>query len=242
MTLVLNRNADVLEVFLDRTAQGNRLNAELITELTGVLQTASAAGGPHVVLLAANGPDFSLGRERQPGAVQTPRMVEEEFTRIQALNEALSGCPAVTVAAVHGRAEGAALSLAARCDIVLAARDAQLSFPEIPHGIPPTIVLSRYAYVLPRSILGDLFFGGRVLDGAEAVQFGLAARAVDTELLLPAAREEAVRIASYDRASVLVVKRYLAQLDSIPSREAPAVGIAAYALEMAERAARAGAA
>ncbi len=242
MTLVLHRDADVLEVFLDRVEEDNRLNAELITELTEVLDTAGSADGPHVVLLAANGPDFSLGRERQPGVIQTPRMVEAEFTRIQALNEALSSCGAVTIAAVHGRAEGAALSLAARSDIVLAARDARLSFPEIPHGIPPTIVLSRYAYVLPRSILGDLFFGGRVIDGAEAVQFGLAARSVDAGLLLPAARELASQIAGYDRASVRVVKQFLAQLDSIPLREAPAVGIAAYALEMAERAARAGAA
>jgi enoyl-CoA hydratase/carnithine racemase len=65
--------------------------------------------------------------------------------------------------------------------------NAKMSFPEIPHGIPPTIVLSHYRYVLPRNLLGDLIYTGRELTGAEAIQAGLAACSVpDAELELVA--------------------------------------------------------
>ena len=54
-----------------------------------------------------------------------------------------------------------------------AAEDARLSFPEVSHGIPPTIVLSHYRYVLPAKILADLVFTGRELSGREALAAGL---------------------------------------------------------------------
>ncbi|MGW4424781.1 enoyl-CoA hydratase/isomerase family protein [Streptosporangium sp. NPDC004631] len=237
MSLRTQRTDRVLRVTLDRPDQGNRLNAEVLNALTDVLAEAQSGPDPvSVVILDAAGEDFSLGRERVPGAPTNPKAITAEFELIQRTNEALGSCTAVTVAALHGRAEGAGLSLAARCDIVVAADDAVLSFPEIPHGIPPTIVLSHYRYVLPQHILGDLIFTGRELDGREAVAFGLAARHVPRAALADEVTAIADQVAGYDQASIQLVKRFLRMTTSLSPNDAPSTGIALYAVEMADRA------
>jgi enoyl-CoA hydratase/carnithine racemase len=234
MTVLTEQEGDVLVVSLNRPEADNRLDAATIEQLTGIFEGATPAE-PAVIVLRSTGPDFSLGRQRGPANSSNPASITAEFERIQRLNEAVERCGAVTIAAVTGRAEGAGLSLAGRCDIVVVAEDARLSFPEIPHGIPPTIVLSHYRYVLPRSILGDLIYGGRVLDGREATQFGLAARCVPTEDTVDTAMSLAAQIAGYDRRSIALVKRYLAATETVSPVDAPRLGIALYAIEMADR-------
>jgi enoyl-CoA hydratase/carnithine racemase len=237
MSVSIRRENAILTLALDRPDAGNRLDAATVDQLTAAFEGVSTeADPPAVVVLTSTSPDFSLGRERVPGAPQNPRAITAEFERIQRLNEAVQRCAAVTVAAVTGRAEGAGLSVAARCDIVVVAEDAQLSFPEIPHGIPPTIVLSHYRYVLPRAVLGDLIYTGRVLDGLDAVHFGLAARAVPEPQVLEVVQEIADQVAGSDRRSIALVKDFLARTETVPPVEAPGLGIAMYAVEMADRA------
>ncbi|WP_111720210.1 enoyl-CoA hydratase/isomerase family protein [Homoserinimonas sp. OAct 916] len=237
MSLTVVREGAIVHITLNRPEQGNRLNREMLLELKQSLQDAQGADEPAaVVTLTAAGDDFSLGRERVPGTPQNPKAVTAEFELIQSLNQALTDCSAVTIAGIRGRAEGAGLSLAARCDIVVTADDASLSFPEIPHGIPPTIVLSHYKYVLPRNILGDLIFTGRVLNGPEAVVHGLAARSVSADTVEQTVQSLAQQISGYDHASIHMVKNFLSRSATLSPAEAPNLGIAMYAVEMADRA------
>lgn len=236
MSLHVETMDDIAILSLDRPEAENRLNAAMLEKIaTTLTRLGDDPEGPSVVVLRSNGPDFSLGRERVPGAPQTPVAITEEFTRIQRVNEVLQHSPLVTIAAIRGRAEGAGLSLAARCDIVVVAEDARLSFPEIPHGIPPTIVLSHYRYVLPRNLLGDLIFTGRELSGTESVPAGLAARAVPGDEVESTAMNLARQVSGYDRRSRRLVKEFLNRTESLAPRDAPAHGIALYAVEMADR-------
>lgn len=237
MTLIVERTAGILRLRIDRPEHENRLDRDTLLLLEEHLRNVATDPDPvSVVLLEASGADFSLGRQRDPNAPANPKAIVAEFSLIQRVNEALSACRAVTISALHGRTEGAGLSLAARCDIVVVADDARLSFPEIPHGIPPTIVLSHYRYVLPASILGDLIFTGRELDGIQAVEFGLAARHVPAQDLTATVNALAEQIRGYDRDSIRLVKEFLELSRNLPPREAPAAGIALYAVEMADRA------
>lgn len=228
--LRVEEHANSIVATIDRPDAENRLNAELLTKLQEVLTELSASSVPQkVFVLNAAGPDFSLGRQRSADP-QTVSEVREEFEHIQATNDLLYNLPLVTVSALHGRAEGAGLSLAGRCDIVVAADEARLSFPEIPHGIPPTIVLSHYRYVLPPHVIGDLIFSGRELSGPEAVQFGLAARSVPHSELEAAVQSLAAQIGRYDRESMRLVKQFLRDTEKLPPHEAPKLGIAEYVL------------
>lgn len=237
MTLIVRRTGRVLRLSIDRPAQQNRLDRETLLAFEEQLVGVRTDPDPvSVVIIDATGPDFSLGRQRDPNAPANPKAIVAEFSLIQRVNEALADCPAVTISALQGQVEGAGLSLAGRCDIVLAADEARLSFPEIPHGIPPTIVLSHYRYALPAGILGDLIFTGRELSGEEAVRFGLAARHVPTPRLAATVDDLAAQIQGYDADSIRLVKEFLTLSRNLSPRDAPAAGIALYAVEMADRA------
>jgi enoyl-CoA hydratase/carnithine racemase len=237
MTVRVEENdTGVLTATISREAEGNRIDRETIDRLCQIYEEADPLKGKSaVILLKADGPDFSLGRQRPATQSANPLDIVSEFERIQKLNHAVQKCRAVTLSALQGRAEGAGLSVGARCDIVLVAKTAKLCFPEIQHGIPPTIVLSHFSYVLPRNILGDLIFGGRVLDGDEAVKFGLAARSIDASELHRSADELAAKIAQYDRRSIALVKSFLARAQDLPPSAAPSLGISMYANEMSHR-------
>lgn len=236
MSATFKREGDVLFLSLNRPEAGNRIDVASIEQLTEhFVNNDPLNGGAAVIILSAVGPNFSLGRQRPTEQSTDPLDITAEFSRIQTLNEAVQHSRAVTIAVVRGRAEGAGLSLAARCDIVLVADDATLSFPEIPHGIPPTIVLSHYRYVLPRNLLGDLIFTGREIAGRDAVQAGLAARSVPEKELDALAVKLATQVADYDRRSIALVKVFLARTEGLPAPLAPVLGISLYANEMSHR-------
>src|ERR1700761_7075445 len=236
MSILSRRDGDILFLSLNRVEAGNRIDAASIAELTEHFAKADPlADGPCVIVLGAEGAAFSLGRQRPAEQSSDPLDIVAEFQSIQTLNEAVQKCRAVTFAAVRGRAEGAGLSLAGRCDIVVVADDARLSFPEIPHGIPPTIVLSHYQFVLPRNLPGVFIFTGLELRGSEAVQAGLAARAVPAVELDEVVLKLARRVADYDRRSIALVKEFLARSEGMAPQQVPGLGISLYANEMSHR-------
>jgi enoyl-CoA hydratase/carnithine racemase len=236
MSIIIRRDGDILFLSLNRAEAGNRIDPTGLAQLTEQFRDADPlSGGAAVIVLGAIGPDFSLGRQRPAEQSADPLDITREFEAIQALNEAVQRCRAVTIAVVRGRAEGAGLSLAGRCDIVLIAEDAKVSFPEIPHGIPPTIVLSHYRYALPRNLLGDLIYAGRELNGFEAVQAGLAARSVAEPDLDALSLKIATDVVGYDRRSIALVKEFLTRTEGMSPAQAPGLGISMYANEMAHR-------
>ncbi|MEX0874516.1 MAG: enoyl-CoA hydratase-related protein [Actinomycetota bacterium] len=102
------------------------------------------------------------------------------------------------IAAVNGAAIGAALNVALLMDIVIVATDAKLRLPFSRIGVVPD---ANATWLLPR-LVGtqralELFLTGRFFTGAEAVEMGLALKAVPKEEVLPAALELAREIATY---------------------------------------------
>jgi enoyl-CoA hydratase/carnithine racemase len=102
------------------------------------------------------------------------------------------------IAAVNGAAIGAALNVALLMDIVIVATDAKLRLPFSRIGVVPD---ANATWLLPR-LVGtqralELFWTGRFFTGAEAVEMGLALKAVPKDEVLPAALELAREIATY---------------------------------------------
>lgn len=234
MSVTIERRGRVADITIDRADAGNKLDRATLERLKQCLAEFAEAGGPSVVVLQTTGDDFSLGRERVPGA-PTPDGLAREFGLIQEVNELIQRAPFVTIAGVQGRAHGAGLSLAARCDLVIASGSARLSFPEVPHGIPPTIVLSHYQHVVPRKTLLDMILTGRELSAAEGIAAGLVTRVVEDGQLRAAVRAEALAISDHDPRTLRTVKRYLVASEGLDPRDTPTLGIAMYVNEMVGR-------
>lgn len=234
MSLSVTRGGRLLTLTLDRPDRGNRLDAATLRGLETALADAGGPGGADVVVLAAAGPDFCLGRE--PSALPvTPANLEAEFGLIQRVNELVQNSSFVTIAAVQGKTVGAGLSLAGRCDLVIAADDAVLSFPEIPHGVPPTIVLSHYAFALQRTQLRELILTGREIGPDEGQRIGLVSRVVPAAELAGAVAGLVEQLLGYQQDAVRTVKRFLRAIDGVVPARAPQLGISMYANAMVER-------
>lgn len=235
MTLSQSRDGGVLTLALDDPDGGNRLDRSVLEDLEAALVDAGRDPELAVFVLTGAGADFCLGRRPSTDPV-TPRNLEAEFGRIQRVNELIQSSPCVTIAAIRGRALGAGLSLAGRCDLVVAEAGARLAFPEIPHGIPPTIVLSHYTYALQRIPLMDLILTGREIDALEAQRVGLVSRVVADGTLEASVRELADQLLGYDREVIRTVKSFVGSLSGVSPAQAPSYGIAVYANAIVERA------
>lgn len=236
MTVHLDRQGPVATLTIDRPDAGNKLDGATVDALSEHLRQLQTGDTPaDVVILAGAGADFSLGRQPAGDGPPTPSGLATEFARIQGLNELIQRYPAVTVAKLQGQARGAALSLAGRCDLVVAADDAQLSFPEIRDGIPATIVLSYYRYALPSKALLDLILTGRAIDAAEGLRMNLVSRVAPAQELDAAVTELVDELTGYDPRTLRTIKRFLAGSEGMDPRDAPTYGMSLYANEIVDR-------
>lgn len=104
--------------------------------------------------------------------------IEAMLGGMRAALSSLVKTPAITVASVSGACLGGGAELAAACDLVIAADDARIGFPEVRLAcFPPGA-----AALLPGRIGGaraaDWILTGREVSGREAAEAGFASRSV----------------------------------------------------------------
>ena len=115
------------------------------------------------------------------------------------------------IAAINGHAIGVGITYPLQCDVRFVAEDAKLQFAFVRRGVIPELgshtILAR---VCGLSNAADLLLSGRVFSGREAVELGLASKALPAAEVLPAAmawaRDTAVNAAPLSTA---VAKRLL---------------------------------
>lgn len=234
-SVLVEINGTVATLTLNRPNEGNVLTSSTFALLARRLRELAEHRSIHVLRLTAAGPDFSLGRR---GTVARSDAVafHEEFQLVQACNQELAAFPGITIAVVQGRAVGAGCSLAGRCDVVLAAHDARFSFPEIPQGIAPTIVLSYFGKKLPAKPLFHMLLTGREMDAYEAQRIGLVSEVVPAEHLEERSRELSQQIARLDEHVTRLCKEFFAGLDRWTVDDAARYGIALLSIAMERKA------
>ena len=83
--------------------------------------------------------------------------------------------PVPVIAAIHGVAYGAGLQLAMGADIRIVAPDARLSIRESHWGLIPDVAITgTLRNVVPIDIAKELTFTGKIVTGAEAIEYRLA--------------------------------------------------------------------
>ena len=180
MLRVEHRGAFVLAT-LDAPATRNALSDAMVAGLGDAL--ALAETGPAVRALVIRGAggtfcaggDFSgfraLMAEPVPTADVDPIV---GFNRsFGALLERIHASPIATIAVVEGAAMGGGCGLAATCDFVLAAGNAQFGMPEVTLGLPPAQIAPFVAARLGHGAATRLLLSARRLTAAQALACGL---------------------------------------------------------------------
>ena len=165
--------------------------------MTGALEAAvegALASGARALVVCADPPVFCAGGSLASLRERTAPLVDS-YRGFRALLAA----PVPTVAAVAGLAIGAGVNLPLCCDVVLVSPSARFDPRFLDVGIHPG---GGHLWLLQQRVgrqgAAALVLMGDVLDGAEAVEHGLAWRCVAEDELEPAAVALATRAAGRD--------------------------------------------
>ena len=142
-TLTVTREGRTATVTLDRAQARNAFNEVTIAEITQAFEQLGADDDVRAIVLAAHGPAFCAGAdlnwmkkmagythaENQADALQLARMLRTIYL-----------CPQPVVARVQGDCYAGGMGLAAACDIIVAAEEANFCLSEVKLGLIPATI------------------------------------------------------------------------------------------------------
>jgi enoyl-CoA hydratase len=170
----------VRRLTLNRPAKRNALSNTLRAEIFAALQAADRDDAVRVTILRGAGPCFSAGYDlgadltaHRPyptagGDGAWARHVVEGWFAIWDLAKPV-------IAQVHGYCLAGGSELAAACDLVYAADDAQLGYPPVRLMSPPDMQFHPWLAGMRAAM--ELMLTGDAISGTEAARIGLVTRA-----------------------------------------------------------------
>jgi methylglutaconyl-CoA hydratase len=216
--LVETPDTAVKLITLNRPEKRNALSVVLMDALEQAVSAASSDPRCRVVILRGNGPVFCAGLDLHE--VADPANLGRSAETLARLYETLCETRLVTIAAVHGAAFGGGVGLLAACDLVVAADDLQIGFPEVRRGLVAALVAALLQRQLPERVLRELILLGRTLRAPEALAIGLVNRVVPLEQCLDAARALASEVIRGAPGAIARTKQLLDDLSVRPIRDA----------------------
>lgn len=207
-------------ITLRRPKHLNAFSGRMGIDLSAAYRECDGNDEVRAVVLTGAGKAFCAGADITAGADTFAKQDEGTFSAA-GVDMAAWDVRKPVIAAINGHAVGIGLTLAMQCDIRLVARDAKCGFVHARRGVIP----DAYAHwSVPRAIglarAAELFLTGRLFSGEEAVQLGLASRALPADEVVPAALEMARDIAiNVAPLSAALSKRLLWESRSLTREE-----------------------
>lgn len=124
------------------------------------------------------------------------------------------------IAAVNGYAFGGGFELALAADMIICSHNASFSVPEAKLGIvPDSGGMLRLPKILPPAIAMEMMMTGRSMDAEEALRWGVVNAVVESEQLMPHARELAAQIAANAPLAVAAIKEIYRETSELAVEE-----------------------
>lgn len=210
----------VATVWLCRPAKRNAMGRAFFDELPRVMQEIRDDDSVRAVVIAAEGPAFTVGLDLvdmgptlapHGGQIETRRRLLAEIGRLQRSISSVAECPVPTIAAIHGWCIGGGVDLTTCCDIRLASGDMKLSVRETRIAIVADLgTLQRLPRIIGAGHARELVFTGKDIDARRAKDIGFVNEVYEDQAALwMAAEEMALEIAANSPLVVRGVKEVL---------------------------------
>jgi 2-(1,2-epoxy-1,2-dihydrophenyl)acetyl-CoA isomerase len=198
-TITLDLAQGIATITLNRPDAYNALTLTLARELFGAVLEVDEDPGVRCIVVTGAGKAFCGGGDVKEFAQSLPRvgiLLKELTTYIHGVVSRLVRTPKPVITAVNGVAAGGGLALALGGDLVIAAEPARFTMAYSRIAATPD---GSSTYWLPRLVgmrrAMELFYTNRVLTAKEAVEWGLATRAVPDAEFPGAVKSLAVELA-----------------------------------------------
>lgn len=173
-------------ITLNRPENRNALSAVLVNEVYNHLRTAIEDPSIRSIVITGAGPAFCAGADLK----NPPGSGSGRSTSFPDVLTLMLDSPKPVIGAINGAAFAGGLGLVGASDIVVAVEDAQFSFSEVRIGVIPAVISVVCIPKLGTHHAMKLFLTGERFSGRQAVEMGLAHRAVPADQLHAAVQEE----------------------------------------------------
>jgi len=216
-SVLLERDGAIATLTLNRPAALNALDLSMMDALVAHVASVADDSTVRVVVLQGAGKHFMAGGDLKTFAARLdgdPRERQRDFQqivdRLHAAIEHVQRMPQPVICALRGAVAGFGLSLAAACDLAVAADDAYFASAYRQIGLTPD---GGGTWALPR-IVGlrkalEIYLLSERFDAHEAQRIGLINRVVDGAVLDATVRAIASSIATGPSLALSRVKRLL---------------------------------
>lgn len=216
-TVLIERDAHVLTITLNRPEKRNAFNAEVLCRLADAWDLLDGDPELRVAIMTGSGGNFSAGADLdrlvgallsgEPAGDKYEERVRQDFALIYKgfLKDHYVKKP--IIAAVEGYCYAGGMEILQAFDIRVAAEDAQFAVSEVQRGLFPmsasTIRLPRQ---IPYTVAMDMLLLGASITGQRAYELGLVGHLTPHAGALERARELADRVAANGPVAVRNIK------------------------------------
>lgn len=174
---------EIAHLVIDHPQRRNAMGPSVIAALKAAASALMDNSDLRVVILRGCDGIFSAGANVKVMAGLDPEGARAFITSLHEAIDTVRNLPVPVIAVLEGRCYGAAMELAAACDMRIAEAEMVAGMPEVRVGIPSVIE----ACLLPRLIgwgrTSELLLTGRDLDAEEALTIGFVERLATKETL-----------------------------------------------------------
>ncbi len=189
----------------------NVIDLTMMDELVAALEEID--NRPEIAAIIFSGSDraFSAGVDV---AAHAPDQVQGMLAKFHSVIRSLAASHKVTVAVVRGDCLGGGAELAAICDIVFTADNANWGFPEISLGCFPPVACAMLAAVVGQKHAAELILTGRRITGEDAMRIGLVNDALPDDELYEVVEDTAERLSQLSPAALAIAKQAFSSWDA----------------------------
>ena len=226
--LRVERADGVGRIVLTRPEKRNALDRLAAEELFAALSNLEADHATRVILICAEGKDFCSGADLEALAAMRDASPDEHRDDAEALGRVFLAIRTIVkpiVAAVKGRALAGGAGLAIACDIVLAADDAQMGFPEVKVGFVPAMVMTMLRRSVGEKHAADLVLSGRIVGAEEGARIGLVSRILPSRTFDADVGRIASELARTPKTAIALTKWLFHKLDELSFHDGIAAGV-----------------
>jgi methylglutaconyl-CoA hydratase len=209
--VLVEHKETITHITLNRPEKRNALSIALLEQLCKAIRDTIKMANQRAIVLSGNGPIFCAGMDLKEASHH--ENVEPLANLIAKALASLYSSPLITIAAVNGAAIAGGAGLMSACDLVVAASDAKVGYPEIRHGLVAAQVSTLLTRQVPWRTVRELLLLGELIDSKRALEIGLINRIVPQKELLKTAFELAEAAAKHPPEAAAETKRLLSAFE-----------------------------
>jgi enoyl-CoA hydratase/carnithine racemase len=207
----------VAYVTFNRPQARNALTFAMYERLAEICNKANTNRSIKAILITGAGDKaFAAGTDiSQFRAFDKEQDALDYEARIDRVMTAIEKCRVPTIAAIHGACTGGGASIAACCDLRVGSRSMKYGFP-VARTLGNCLSMASYSrlvYLVGPSLVKDIVFRARLIEGDEALAKGLINELCDDQASLMSRAEEITRlVASHAPLTLQATKEALLRL------------------------------